>query len=207
MPSNKSDVTAEQLAEVRAERKRQKMSLKDMARGMGVTSLSSLSTAMSGQRGVSLEYLNKMRAALGMAPVPAGKPLVEVLAGISAERLDEVLAGKPLVEVLEDGPAGRPGPSGAPYERIHAHVDADGDLTLTYKLVGNPREGSMSHDENVGTWKDREIIDLVRQLLSVDMDDPVEIVVDNEYDPDDEPSEDDRPSDPDDGGDPDDDES
>lgn len=77
-PKNLSDVTPEEVAEVATMRKEKGMSLKDLALAMGKPNrpgtLSSLSTALAGKRGVSRKFLNEARLALGM-PVAGADPV------------------------------------------------------------------------------------------------------------------------------------
>lgn len=79
------------------------------------------------------------------------------------------------------GGSGRPTvarPGGEPVRAVTR--DADGNLKLEYKLNGNPRPGYQDHDENVGTWSDRDVEKLVRRLLDIDAGDPVKIEIGDE---------------------------
>jgi hypothetical protein len=62
------------------------------------------------------------------------------------------------------------------YEWIRVTRD-DGDLRIKYKLNNAAFAGSDSHDEDVSEWSDRDIKQCVRQLLSIEDDDPVQIEI------------------------------
>lgn len=72
------------------------------------------------------------------------------------------------------------------YEYVRVIVDEDGDARFEYKLKGSTNAGSQGHDENVGEWSDADIKKLVRGMLDITADDPVEIEIDNTYIPEDE---------------------
>jgi hypothetical protein len=63
------------------------------------------------------------------------------------------------------------------YEFITAKVDC-GQLTYEYRLnrKSAPKQ-SIVHDEDVESWSADEIKDMVKQFLSVEGNDPVEVIV------------------------------
>ncbi len=61
------------------------------------------------------------------------------------------------------------------YLYVRALVDDDGSLRWEYQLPGRPAV-SMAHDENVGEWKEREIVDLTRDMLSMQPDEEVKVI-------------------------------
>jgi len=65
-------------------------------------------------------------------------------------------------------------------ERCVIHVDQDGQLTVSYKWSHLKVSGSLSHDEDVSTWDDDEIIDLVVDLIGADDEDRSVIELEND---------------------------
>ena len=62
------------------------------------------------------------------------------------------------------------------YAYITAEVDC-GEVLFVYRLIGNEVEGTQLWDEDVSDWSDDDIINLARQALDVEKDDPVQIKV------------------------------
>lgn len=62
------------------------------------------------------------------------------------------------------------------YEYIRATVDADGSLTMEYRVRNAKVSGRMSHDEDVSNFSNGEIETLVRGLLDA-TNDPVAVEV------------------------------
>lgn len=63
------------------------------------------------------------------------------------------------------------------YEYIKAIVDCEGNLRITYRLNGSMVTGRDSHDEDVSDYTDDQIKIVIRSILSVEKDDPVEISI------------------------------
>lgn len=52
------------------------------------------------------------------------------------------------------------------YEYITAIVDC-GNLSWKYKLEGATKPGGMSHDEDVETWSEKDIVDVTMGMLDI----------------------------------------
>lgn len=66
------------------------------------------------------------------------------------------------------------------YEWIKADASrAEDAIGMTYRVKGGSVNGSMSHEEDTDftEWTDDQIESLVRDLLGVESDDPVEIEI------------------------------
>jgi hypothetical protein len=62
------------------------------------------------------------------------------------------------------------------YEYIRATIE-DGQLRWRYRLNNANVEGSDTHDEDVSSWTDREIIELTKTVMTIESDDPVKIEI------------------------------
>lgn len=54
------------------------------------------------------------------------------------------------------------------YEWVKARVTEDGSCIFTYRVKGNPIDGSDQHDEDVVDWTDQQIRELGCDLLGID---------------------------------------
>lgn len=73
-------------------------------------------------------------------------------------------------------PAAKPKPRRDRIERCIATVSCMGDLSISYKWAHLPCGGRHDHDEDVGTWSDDEILDLVCNVIGIEHDEDREAV-------------------------------
>lgn len=57
---------------------------------------------------------------------------------------------------------------GEAYHDISASVDTEGNLRIRYRVENANRPGSESHDENVSSWSDDEVRELIESMLGMD---------------------------------------